>query len=334
MIVKNEADILKRCLETVFDIMDEIIIVDTGSTDSTKEIAALYTDKIFDFEWIDDFSAARNFAFSKASCEYIYSADADEVIDEINRQRFKDLKQILNGEAELVQMYYVNQLKFGTVYNFDREYRPKLFKRNRIFTWIDPIHETIRLEPVIFDSEIEIIHEPKASHAARDLAIFRGMTAPNAPLGLPKRLNNLYARELFMVGEKNDFLEAEAYFEWVASDNASSLEEIKEAACVVARASRLRGDAVKFFKFALKDIGSEGSSEICYELGEFYRSQDDLTEAVIWFFNAAFETSSIIDIKTSGILPLTALFECYETLNIKDEAAKYKKLASEWKAEK
>ena len=66
MIVKNEEKILDRCLSTVVDLVDEVVIVDTGSTDATKEIAARYTDKIYDFRWIDDFSAARNFAFSKA----------------------------------------------------------------------------------------------------------------------------------------------------------------------------------------------------------------------------------------------------------------------------
>ena len=66
MIVKNEEKLLARCLDSVAGLMDEIIIVDTGSTDRTKEIAARYTDKIYDFEWVQDFSAARNFAFSKA----------------------------------------------------------------------------------------------------------------------------------------------------------------------------------------------------------------------------------------------------------------------------
>ena len=64
MIVKNEEKILTRCLDSVADLVDEIVIVDTGSTDATKKIAANYTDKIYDFTWVDDFSAARNFAFS------------------------------------------------------------------------------------------------------------------------------------------------------------------------------------------------------------------------------------------------------------------------------
>lgn len=153
MIVKNEERVLKRCLDSVRDLVDEIIIVDTGSTDATKRIAAGYTDKIYDFTWNDDFSAARNFAFSKATKEYIYSADADEVLSEENRRRFRLLKETLLPEIEIVQMKYGNQLQNGTVYNFDEEYRPKLFRRLRSFVWEEPIHETVRLEPVVYDSD-------------------------------------------------------------------------------------------------------------------------------------------------------------------------------------
>lgn len=71
MIVKNEAAILSRCLDSVCDLMDEIIIVDTGSTDDTKAVAAKYTDRIYDFAWNNDFSAARNFSFSLANMDYI-----------------------------------------------------------------------------------------------------------------------------------------------------------------------------------------------------------------------------------------------------------------------
>ena len=166
MIVKNEEDILARCLDSLKGLMDEIIIVDTGSTDRTKEIAANYTDKIYDFSWCDDFAAARNFSFSKATKEYIYAPDADEVLDEINRRRFMMLKAALLPEIEIVQMKYGNQLQNGTVYNFDEEYRPKLFRRLRSFVWEEPIHETVRLEPVVYDSDIVITHMPEQNHGA------------------------------------------------------------------------------------------------------------------------------------------------------------------------
>ena len=81
MIVKNEEKNLAACLDCLQGIADEIVIVDTGSTDATKEIAAKYTDKLYDFAWVDDFSAARNFAFSKATMDYIYSADKNNATD-------------------------------------------------------------------------------------------------------------------------------------------------------------------------------------------------------------------------------------------------------------
>ena len=64
MIVKDEEDVLRRCLDSVKEIVDEIIIVDTGSTDKTKLIASELTDKIFHFKWCDDVSNARNFSVS------------------------------------------------------------------------------------------------------------------------------------------------------------------------------------------------------------------------------------------------------------------------------
>lgn len=83
LIVKNEEDMLRKCLESLRDGIDEIIIVDTGSTDKTKVIAKEFTDKVYDFEWNNDFSAARNFAASKGSGEWILAIDADECVEKI-----------------------------------------------------------------------------------------------------------------------------------------------------------------------------------------------------------------------------------------------------------
>ena len=80
MIVKNEEDVIGRCLKCVKDIFDEIIVVDTGSDDKTTEIVKKYTNNLYYFKWIEDFAAARNYAFSKATKDYIMWLDADDII--------------------------------------------------------------------------------------------------------------------------------------------------------------------------------------------------------------------------------------------------------------
>ncbi len=301
MIVKNEERILARCLDSIADMMDEIIIVDTGSTDATKEIAGRYTDKIYDFEWIDDFSAARNFAFAKATKDYIYSADADEVLDAENRARFRALKENLIDEIDIVQMKYGNQLSYGTAYNFDEEYRPKLFKRLREFIWTEPIHEMVRLDPLVFDSDIVICHRPESSHSRRDFAVFQKQIQMGRRLS--KRLHHMYAMELYISGEDEDFLEAEPFFTETALDPERSLDEVKEAACIVCRAARLRDDSHTLLKMSLKDLLSEASSEMCWELGEYFLAKGDREEAAMWYYNAAHETQSILNIHTSTDWP-------------------------------
>lgn len=328
MIVKNEERILDRCLSCLADLVDEIIIVDTGSTDRTKEIAEKYTDKIYDFEWINDFAAARNFAFSKATGDYIYSADADEVLDEVNRTRFKVLKEHMIPEIEIVQMYYCNQLKFGTVYNYDKEYRPKLFKRVRSFTWIDPIHETVRTEPVVFDSDVEIIHEQEESHAARDLAAFRRVCEKEGTMS--DRLLNLYARELFIAGTKEDFLQAEDFFGQLCNNAELTGERMMEALCVTAKAARMRGDDAKFYKYAMKAVALESCAEVCLELGHYYMEEKDYHEAVVWFYNAAFETESILNIHCGGDWALQGMAECYRRSGLEEQAQEYERMAAEW----
>lgn len=327
MIVKNEARILARCLDSIADLMDEIIIVDTGSTDETKAIAAGYTDKVYDFTWTGDFAEARNFAFSMADMEYIYSADADEVLDERNRAAFRRMKETLLPEIDIVQMYYTNQLSHGTIYNFDKELRPKLFKRLRTFRWQGAVHEQVGLEPVIYDSEIEICHMPESNHKDRDLASFRRMTGEGGRLD--KRLHNIYARELFISGEDQDFLNAAAFFESSCQDTERGVDEIREAACVAARAARIAGNTARFFKYAMKVVACDGCAEICCELGAYYLELQDIDEAIVWYYNAAYETESILDIKCSGEIPLRCLAECYRMAGNEDQAAEYERLAEE-----
>lgn len=322
MIVKNEEAVLSRCLDSVADLVEEIIIVDTGSADRTKEIAAGYTDKIYDFEWIHDFSAARNYAFSLASCDYIYSADADEVLDRENRERFRLLKEQLLPQIEIVQMKYGNQLQFNTVYNYDEEYRPKLFKRLRQFTWIEPIHETIQLQPVIYDSDIVITHMPQENHGSRDLANFERQVLLGRRLS--RHLHNMYARELLMAGEAENLQRACACFEASCEDSERSGDELMEAFCVLSRAYRLQKDALGFFRYAVKAMAAGGCSEICLELGHFYeQDQQNPAEAAMWYYNAAFETEPVLILESGRRQALEGLVRCCRQMGEEEQAEAY-----------
>lgn len=300
MIVKNEESRLKGCLDSLKAIADEIIVVDTGSQDATKDIAAKYTDKIYDFEWTGSFSDARNYAFSKASMDYIYSADADETIDAENQNKFLQLKQAILPEIEIVQMYYCNQLENNTIYSFDKEYRPKLYKRVREFVWQEKIHEAVALAPVVYDSDIEIIHKPGLGHAKRDLKAFEQLVIGGE--GMSLRLQEIYAKELMIAGDEEDFDAACQFFE-KAVETASEEIALIQAACVVARCYRIKKDATNFFKYAMKAVVLGGCSEMCYEIGEWYYEAGDLEEAKMWYYNAANETHALIALQYEKELP-------------------------------
>ncbi len=332
MIVKNEEKVLARCLDSLQGLADEIIVVDTGSTDNTKQIAARYTDKIYDFAWDHDFSAARNYSFSKATMDYIYVADADEVIDDQNRRRFLLLKQELLPEIEIVQMKYVNQLAFNTTYNFDKEYRPKLYKRVRNFIWVDPIHESVLLSPVVYDSDIEIMHLPTSNHAGRDFDTFKRVLQKNGSLS-PK-LYAMYARELYIAGEEKDFLEAYDYFRHFAEEENCSERERKIYECILTRCARLTNNIPEFIKYSLHNIADgKGSAEVCYELGEYYKEQKDYKEAIIWYYNAAYETECELNIHYAGDYPLKQLAECYHMLGNAEQEQAFRSYYESWSVE-
>ena len=302
LIVKNEADILGGCLDSLHGIADETIVVDTGSDDDTRSVALRYTDKVYDLKWSDDFAAARNYAFSKCSCDYIYSADADEMIDGENREKFIKLKSSLDPSVDIVQFLYTNQLEYNTTYNFDRELRPKLYKRLRTFTWEGEVHEQVRLDPVIFDSDIEIIHKPKSLHSGRDFAIFRRIIENKGTLA--PRLIDMYMRELAVSGTDDDYIAARDYIE-KAIELESDVIRMKDELYTAMRACRVMSDKDGFMRYALRSLAlGEITSETAYELGEYYRLTGDKNESRIWYYNAAHETEASLDHRYHDEYPL------------------------------
>lgn len=99
MIVKNEAHQLAEALACLQPFVDEIVVVDTGSCDDSKAVARSFTPHVIDFEWCDDFAAARNISLEHASCDYILWVDADDRIDEVSQERLRGLKGSFDGET-------------------------------------------------------------------------------------------------------------------------------------------------------------------------------------------------------------------------------------------
>lgn len=317
MIVKNEEAVLDRCLKSIVDLCDEIVIVDTGSTDATKDIASKYTDKIYDFEWVGDFAKARNYAFSKCNMEYIYSADADEMLDDENRNRFRELKNTLITDIEIVQMWYVNTKEFATTENYSTELRPKLFKRLRTFSWIDPVHESVNLNPVVYDSDVEILHLPLSDHSGRDFEVFERVISRGERLS--KKLLKMYARELMIAGKENNLKNARDCFEMAFYDASRDDEEKSWCYAVLARIYRMANVQSEFFKWVLKDIVTKPSSEVCCEIGQYYYDIEDYNEAICWFINAAKETEPALNLHSHTEIPYNMLAECYMKLADMDE---------------
>ena len=159
MIVKNEEKYLRGCLESVKDVVDEIVIVDTGSTDNTLKIAEEFGAKIYHFEWIKDFSAARNFALSKSTGNWILYLDADERIEQKSK---KEIFRLTKNNKKLGINCIINNLddnkKAPTLMKYVR-----LFRNNKNISFVGKAHEQIESSLrqqgyKIIDSNIEITH--------------------------------------------------------------------------------------------------------------------------------------------------------------------------------
>ncbi|AJG87510.1 glycosyl transferase 2 family protein [Bacillus anthracis] len=142
LIVKNEEEMLGKCLESLRRVIEEIIVVDTGSTDSTKEIARQFTDKVYDFEWMNDFSEARNFAASKANGEWIIAIDADECVDPDN---FKEAIKEIKFHQNKFNMYLVEITSFSGALgeNTTVNQMPRIYVNDGTICYKRAIHEQL-----------------------------------------------------------------------------------------------------------------------------------------------------------------------------------------------
>lgn len=192
MIVRNEEAVLGRCLDSVADLVDEIILVDTGSTDNTKAVAAEYAAKIYDFPWCDDFSAARNYAVSQAVGDYWLWLDADDVIEGENHEK---LRKILEApEADMVFLpYWLSFDAAGTPQMISR--RERIFRRSRGYRFTGAVHEAVVPSGSIRYGDAAVSHrKPHAGDPDRNLHIYQKLLLSGKRFS--PREQYYYAREL------------------------------------------------------------------------------------------------------------------------------------------
>ncbi|WP_139902238.1 tetratricopeptide repeat-containing glycosyltransferase family 2 protein [Clostridium thermarum] len=332
MIVKNEERVIARCLDSVKDIVDEIIIVDTGSRDRTKEICKKYTDKIFDFQWMDDFSAARNYSYSKAAKDYILWLDADDIILEEDRAKFKDLKANLDPSVDTVMMKY----NVG----FDEEgkvtlsyYRERLSKRANNYRWIEPVHEYLEKSGNIINSDICITHRKDGpSSSGRNLSIYEKNIARGMKLS-PRGLF-YYARELFYNGRYD---EAIKYFEEFLDTGLGWAEDNISACHLLANCYDVRKERAKVFKSLIRSFEYDAPrAEICCQLGDYYFENGDYERAISWYklatkLDKPSDSWGFISHDYYDFIPSIQLCVCYDRLGKTEEAIKYNNKAGEYK---
>lgn len=321
MIVKNEEQTLENCLSSCNNLFDEIIIIDTGSTDKTKDIAKKYTDKIFTFKWCDDFSKARNYGIQKAKSEYFMWLDADDVITPNNLQKLQELKKIITDEDVIMLKYDIA---------FDKQdnptfsyYRERICKNNGKFLFTDPVHEVIIPQGNIKYFDIHIQHRKKKENkTGRNLKIYEKLKKQNVNF-TPRQLF-YYSRELFY---NNKIKKAVVNFKKYLSLKDGFVENKIEACRNLSMCYKIlnkRKEAKEILIFSFNYDLPRGET-LC-DLGYLYKEENNYKKAVFYFNLATlieidFESGAFIQKDYYNYIPYLELCVCY--FNLKDYKKSY-----------
>lgn len=323
MIVKNEEKNIERCLDSVGGLFDEIIIADTGSSDNTKALAARYTDKIYDFKWIDDFSAARNFSFSKAEGDYIIWLDADDVIDAANLEKFKKIKSDCDGSIDVYMLKYAASFDEEGKPTFEY-YRERIIKNDGTFFWSGRVHEVITPHGNIRYFDAAVYHKKdKRAYTDRNLKIYEKQLGDGVKFS--PREQYYYSRELYYNGRYKDAIEN---FDRFLNGKYGWVENKIEACQMKANCYLRTGDK----KLALKSLYDSfyydlPRAEICCAIGDIFFAEEEYIQSVYWYETALGckphpERGGFTNKDSYGFTPLMQLCVCYYRLgNIKQSKA-------------
>lgn len=326
MIVKNEQEVLARCLESVKNAVDEIVIADTGSDDGTIQIARKYTDKVYFYPWRDDFASARNFAFSKGTGNYLMWLDADDVLPEGEAEKLIAFRKVLEEQRPdfAVCPYEMTDGQGNPATVFTRE---RLFRREANFQWIGRVHECIAPRGKSITAPFRIRHLGSSKpRGARNLHIYERWAAEE-PLG--SRDLFYYGRELYYnrlftpaIAVLNEMLDGDGWY-------VNKIEACK----VLALCHRERGERENAVRALLRSFsyGHPRASVLC-ELGKCFAEEGKHALSAYWYERAleSADRSAEGDFEEPschGIIPLVELTCCYYALGDKARAFEYHKRA-------
>ncbi len=328
MIVKNEESCLERCLKSVESFADEIIIVDTGSTDKTKEIASKFTKNIYDFVWVDDFSKARNFAFEKAQGKYVMWLDADDYISPENLEKLMALKNSIDVSVDVYMLKY--EIAFDRSGNSTfTYYRERILKNDSSFVWQGAVHEVITPHGKIEYTDIAIKHlKVNKDPSKRNLKIYQKLLKQGKILSA--REQYYYSRELFYNGQyKKAFTEANRFLKmenvWI-EDRLGALE-IK-ASCQLNLGRKDRALLTLFQSF---NFDAPRANFLCM-IGDIYLTQNKFNECIFWYKNALsssknYTNGGFINEEYYGVYPALQLCLAYYKIGDMEASKFYNDLA-------
>ena len=329
MIVRDEEKVLGRCLDSIVDLVDEIIIVDTGSVDKTKKIAEKYTDKIYDFPWCDDFSAARNFAFSKGTGAYLMWMDADDVFPVSEKRKLFDLKEELEKDpCDVVMMIY--DAGFGEKGNPSFSYyRERLIRNCTKAKWQGCVHEVIVPFGVVRWKEIHIEHQKESTeYSDRNLKIYEKILLERRYLDVREQF--YYGRECFYHRKYGKAAEVFAKF---LKEPTAWLENKLEAVRFLSYSLQALGKTEEAFDVLLQGLRlAPPTGEHCCDLGRYFYEKEEWENAIFWYENALHaekrtEKGAFVQEECYGYLPCIQLCVCYDRIGDGKRAKMYHEIA-------